>query len=154
VNCHNRTFIYYVVRYLHLIIAFLFDAYSCINIVCLRQLWPAAWPISINEKIKPNSSTKHGSIKYWTLVIGKSSQHKSSNSISLTLPNFQHILDKHPVLNIDSSTFNYDNTLSPHNDLTSNLCLIISIYRGVLLNQPQLKIRTIMIRLSVLTQLI
>jgi len=71
---------------------------------------------SLKGKIKLNSTRNHDADKNWTLVSDKPSQRKSSNSFEPFLPNFQHILDKHPVLNIDRSTLNCKNTLFPHND--------------------------------------
>lgn len=51
------------------------------------------------------------------MVTGKLSQRKSSNSTSPVSPKFRHIVDKYPILSIDNSTFNCDNSVSLHNDL-------------------------------------
>jgi len=52
----------------------------------------------------------------WSLVSSKSSQHMSSKSVEPVSPSFQLILDKRPVLNIDSSTLNCENVLSSSNE--------------------------------------
>jgi len=67
-------------------------------------------------KIKHKVSRNNEADKDWTLVTGEQFQNKSSNSVNPILPNFQHILDKHPVLNLNRSTFNCNSTLSPYNN--------------------------------------
>lgn len=58
---------------------------------------------------------RHSSDKDQTIVANKSSYRKSLTTAKPISPNFQQILDNHPVLNISNTTFDYDK-LTPLNE--------------------------------------
>lgn len=70
--------------------------------------------ISTTGKVINNNSRTHVTDKYWTTVAN--SLRKSSTSAKPVSPNVQHIIDKHPVLNIYNSTSDYDKLFPPINE--------------------------------------